>query len=71
MGNILFFKTYSRIKENLNLKLNELYKIASKTKKRNKKVDKDIDQMKWELNELKCHINFGLNDKLIYHSGEK
>lgn len=65
------FKTYSKIKENLNLKLNELYKIAIKTKKRNKNADEYIDQMKCELNGLKCHINFNLKDKLIYHSGEK
>jgi hypothetical protein len=48
-----------------------MYKIVSKTKIRNKKADEDIDQMKWELNELQWNINFSLNDKLIHHSGEK
>ncbi|XP_025190964.1 cilia- and flagella-associated protein 43-like [Melanaphis sacchari] len=63
--------TYLKTKENLKLKLNDLNKVTSKTKMRNKKADEDIGQMKWELNELKRQINFSLNDNLIHHSGEK
>lgn len=46
-------------------------KIVKGTKKKNKRADEDIGQMTHELTELKGLIDYGLNDKLMYHSGEK
>ncbi|XP_060835447.1 cilia- and flagella-associated protein 43 isoform X1 [Rhopalosiphum padi] len=63
--------TYTKQKEKLNEKLNEMFKTVRDTKNKNKKADEDIDQMTCELTELKCLIDYGLNDKLIRHSSEK
>ncbi|XP_026806697.1 cilia- and flagella-associated protein 43-like [Rhopalosiphum maidis] len=63
--------TYTKQKEKLNEKLNEMFKTVRDTKNKNKKADEDIDQMTRELTELKCLIDYGLNDKLIRHSSEK
>jgi len=65
------FQTYTKQKEKLNEKLNEMYKTERDTKNKNKKVDKEIGQMTSELTELKCLIDFSLNDKLMHHSNEK
>jgi hypothetical protein len=48
-----------------------MFKTVRDTKNKNKKADEDIDQMTCELTELKCLIDYGLNDKLIRHSSEK
>ncbi|XP_060871614.1 cilia- and flagella-associated protein 43 isoform X4 [Metopolophium dirhodum] len=63
--------TYTKQKEKLNEKLNEMYKTERDTKNKNKKADEEIDQMTCELTKLKCLIDYGLNDKLMHHSGEK
>lgn len=65
------FQTYTKQKEKLNEKLNEMYKTERDTKNKNKKADEEIDQMTCELTELKCLIDYGLNDKLMHHSSEK
>eukprot|EP00102_Acyrthosiphon_pisum_P019141 XP_016656351.1 PREDICTED: cilia- and flagella-associated protein 43-like [Acyrthosiphon pisum] len=63
--------TYTKQKEKLNEKLNEMYKTERDIKNKNKKADEEIEQMTCELTELKCLIDYGLNDKLMHHSGEK
>jgi len=65
------FQTYTKQKEKLNGKLNEMYKTERDIKNKNQKVDEDIDQMMKELTELKSLIDYGLHDKLMHHSREK
>lgn len=48
-----------------------MLKTIRDTKNKNKKADEDIDQMTCELTELKCLIDYSLNDKLMRHSSEK
>lgn len=65
------FQTYTKQKEKLNEKLNEMCKTEKDIKNKNKKADEEIDQMTSELTELKCLIDYSLNDKLMHRSSEK
>lgn len=71
MTKFTVFQTYTKQKEKLNEKLNEMLKTVRDTKNKNKKADENIDQMTCELTELKCLIDYSLNDKLMRHSSEK
>jgi len=58
------FQTYSKDKEVLKQRLDELVDKIRSVKKENKKIDKNFDQMNCCLSELKKKIDYNLTNKL-------